>query len=160
MPGTMMIMESVKTFLEKARNIYDILVCLYEMLDNERQPRVIYEYFHYYDQENGKYIEINGLLDALLNDDISFKKFKMELLVLMERAQNDRINVYILLYFNQVFLDREQYSHLKFGECLKGVPLFDIGPLNSNQDKYRLYLMPKDNLIKKGKHISRSAIDA
>lgn len=141
-------MKDVQALLEKARNIYDVLVSFYEMIDDEGQPAVVHDY--YYNSENKTYGKVNGLLDALLNDDISFKKFKSVLLVLLERMQGSHIYVHVLLYFNQVFHDREQYSHLSFDRRLKGLPLFHIGPLNLNQEKYRLYLMPKDHLLQPG----------
>ncbi len=146
-------MKDVQALLEEARNIYDILVSFYELIDDEGQPSAIHDY--YCNLGNKTYGKVNFLLDALLNDDISFKKFKSELSVLLERMQDTRIYVYVLLYFDQVFRDREQYSHLKFDRCLKGVPLFYVGPLNLNQQKYRLYLMPKDHLLKVGEAYHR-----
>lgn len=148
MSDTIKQMKDVQAFLDKARNIYDVLISFYEMIDDEKQPSVIHDY--YCNLGSKAYGGVNCLLDALLNDDISFKKFKSELSVLLEKMQDTRVYVYVLLYFDQVFRDREQYSHLKFDKCLKGVPLFHVGPLNLNQEKYRLYMMPKDHLIKEG----------
>ena len=59
--------------------------------------------------------------------------------------------LYIIECFDRVLQEKEKYPYLGFGNRMRIVPLYKLGPLNTIQDKYLLYLSPADGLLKESR---------
>lgn len=139
-------MCTIRDKLEKCKNIYDVLVILYEEINDEEEPSYIQKYDDVCATHNWE--KINRLLDELLNDTVEFGAFIIELSVILE--QECKLNVvHILEYFDQVFIDREQYPHLGFGNKLNIDPVESVGPLNHMRDIYGLYFTQDSGIVQR-----------
>ncbi len=141
--------------LKKAENIYDVLVIFYGIVDNEHSPQYLQNYDHISEDRSWK--DINRLLDSLLQNDIEFRMFLGRIVEFLDCETNIILYaLHIITYFDQVFLEKEEYAYLGFGNRIGLSPLYELGPLNTMQDKYLLYLSPVDSLLKESKAMKSS----
>lgn len=129
--------------LKYSRNIYDVLVSIYELVDNLKMPQYLHNYYTNLDKYD--FQKINLLLDSVVNCDIEFEIFVQELINLMKRLEEDitLCAIHILKYFDGVLKEKEEYPALGFGQQIKTEYCSLVGPLNEKQDKYWLFLLPR-----------------
>lgn len=131
-----------------AENIYDILVILYSYIDNINAPSYVQNYYEKLDEgEVNEWKSVNTLLDAFLGCDIDFSCFLNELVLLVKDNNYTSYAVHILKYFDQIFFEKEEYQSLGFNNRADFKNKSILGPLNTNQEKYRLYFMPKSSML-------------
>lgn len=146
--------KSLSSGLEGAKNIYDVLVALYSLIDNEDSPGNIQRY---YEESNADdWSGINSLLDQLLSCQIDFQLFMRELLRLFEAEDRLMFAIHVLKFFDQVFKEKEEYPYLEFGSTVEVNCLRQLGPLNNEQAEYRLYLTAGTGLIEESKALIKS----
>lgn len=148
------------TFLciDKAENIYDILVILYSCIDNKKRPSHHSEYYRKFQLDEYKdiIIKLNTLTDSVLKFDIHLEHYKERLKSYLRKSDINFICVHILFYFDQVFWDKSSYPLLGFCGKAGVKPYQRIGPLNTYSEKYQFFLLPQDSLLKETDQINLS----
>lgn len=146
--------KNLTSGLEGAKNIYDVLVALYSLIDNEDSPGNIQRY---YEESNADdWSEVNSLLDQLLSEQINFQNFMRKLLQLLEAEDLFMFAIHVLKFFDQIFKDKEAYPYLEFGNIVEVNCLRQLGPLNNEQTEYRLYLTAGTGLVEESKALIES----
>lgn len=137
-----------------AKNIYDVLVILYGLIDNEYCPKYMQDYFEGGNAED--WTEVNGLLDELLLCEINFRVFLEELTRTLEKSNYLLSAVHILKFFDNIFQEKEEYPYLEFGNKANIKYVYQLGPLNNDQKEYCLYLAAGESLTDKSEALQKS----
>ena len=143
--------DNIQEEISKADTIYDILIVLYKELDTSDSPQYIRNYIESKTVESvcmtEDYIKTGQLIDELLNLGISFEVFKSNLKVILGQSENCKnICIDILILFDQILAERENYPFLKQNNKMGLNKLYLKGPLNQERLKYGLYLMPEKGI--------------
>ena len=142
-------LNNVQEGILKASTIYDILVVLYVGVDTIDSPKYIRNYSE--SKANNSdiedYIKIGQLIDELLNLGVSFELFKRNLKFTLEQSSDFRnICIDILIQFDQILAERDEYLLLKQNKKMGLNKLYLKGPLNQEDSEYGLYLMPEEGI--------------
>lgn len=136
--------ELLKKEIFEAENIYDIVVAIYKLLDDEYVPSYIREYYRALNSDDKITMEckgINCLLEQVLEETIEFEQFKQILLVYVSGMQSETFwAVSILKYFDEIAREKDKYPLLRFSKESSIKRVFTIGPLNVNDQNYLLYM--------------------
>jgi len=139
-------------FLQKIKlthNIFDLLAVLYESIDNLYSPDYIESYSEYL-EKNMERMWGNAplLIEELLSCDIDYDTFIKGFAELLTSANLSLFAVHLLKSFDQIFADREGYKYLKIKKT-DSKTFSNMGPLNSNCNKYILVYLFHDKLVGK-----------
>lgn len=131
--------------LKKTQTIFDLIVELYLTVDTSESPLWIKNYAE--NLKNGRYEcalyqSIAQLIDELLDNSITFDSFKKELFIYLSDTSPQEFAVWMLVYFDQIFGEYDQYPLLKQHSRLSGCKLGTMGPLNTLQKDHLLYYQP------------------
>lgn len=144
--------DEVKLKVLELGTIYDLLVVLYEWIDDKNCPSYIHSYYDSMNTKEGTiYIDVNNLLNSMLRGDIEFGFFLKEVSKVLSEDNYKLVSVHILLYFDVIFKEKENYNCLGFRNIVNIKRICSMGPLNNNQEKYRLFLRPQKSLLDESK---------
>lgn len=131
--------------LKNTQNIFDILIEIYQLVNSNDSPLYIKAYAEnlksgYY--ESSFYQDTAQLIDELLDASITFDTFRESFINHLTNQSSYEFAIWMLVYFDQIFSEYDQYPLLKQHYRLSGCKLGNMGPLNTIQEKYLLYYCP------------------
>lgn len=137
--------EKAKEKIRETKNIYDVLIVLYGCIDNENQPAYLQQYYGMINKKKTEWMLIlDSTIDAVLKGSIDFFRCKLQLADLITEQNMTLLCTYILFRFEQVFAERYTYPRLGFNKQGKMLTKYPLGPLDSGDSDYRLYLKAAD----------------
>lgn len=148
--------DTMKMSISISKNIYDVLVSLYEIIDDENFPSYEINYAEEVEKSDDLFEEINLRIEEVVYCDIGLETFKNSILRMLTK-ENARLNaIYILLKFDHILAEREEYPLFQMKKKLSLNVLVKVGALNNNSNKYRFYLMSNNSLTEMSRVIKES----
>lgn len=149
----------LKKSIKSANNIYDIMVCFYNVVVvvSDKENKVIESFCKSIEGAENLEIQkkvgglLKGYLDSSVFDDY-FTYFKDELIELIDEINMSFVLIFLLYRFDKELLAKDDFSILGLKKRLSIAKMYKVGPLNTeHMEAYGFYLNPIQSIIKNSK---------